>query len=105
MASCPDVGALTRCMIAIGRKRAALEQRLGKGAASYVALHPASLERITRLGALCYAGNSRSFEQLVGLPLVADQTLPQGLVDVRPADAIAHPSPQQLPGPGALRAD
>jgi hypothetical protein len=92
-------------MIAIGRKRAALEQRLGQGSASYVALHPASLERITRLGALCYAGNSRSFEQLVGLPLVADHTLPQGLVDVRPADAIADSPPRELPGPRELRAD
>ena len=79
------LGPLTRCQIAIGRKRYALEQRCGRGSARYVAFHPDSLAQILRLGDLNYAGNSRGFVELVGLEFVADASLPRGYVEVRPA--------------------
>jgi hypothetical protein len=93
-----ELGTLTRCMIAIGRKRHQLERRHGRGAARYVALHPDSLALILELGELHYRGNSRSFAELIGLEFVADATLPRGYVEVRPA----HPAAASvLPGAGA----
>jgi hypothetical protein len=92
-----ELGTLTRCMIAIGRKRHQLERRHGRGAARYVALHPESLAQILRLGELHFRDNSRSFVELIGLEFVADDSLARGYVEVRPA----HPSETSaLPGAG-----
>jgi hypothetical protein len=89
---------LTRCMIAIGRKRHQLERRHGRGAARYVALNPESLNQILRLGELHFRDNSCTFVELIGLEFVADDSLARGYVEVRPA----HPSEASaLPGAGA----
>jgi hypothetical protein len=90
MAPPVELGPLTRCMIAVGAKRYRLERRCGMGSGRFVALHPDSLAQILRLGELHYAGNSRSFVELVGLEFVADESLPRGYVEVRgshPAEA------------------
>jgi hypothetical protein len=70
-----ELGTLTRCMIAIGRKRHQVERRDGRGAARYVALHPESLAQILRLGELHFRDNCRSFVELIGLEFVADESL------------------------------
>jgi hypothetical protein len=81
-----ELGMLTRCMIAIGRKRHQVERRHGRGAARYVALHPESLARILELGEFHFRGNGRGFVELVGLEFVADGSLARGYVGVRPAE-------------------
>ncbi len=92
-----ELGTLTRCMIAIGRKRHQLERRHGRGAARYVALHPQSLAQILQLGELHFRDNSRSFVELIGLEFVADDSLARGHVEVHPAHRSA-PSPLVDPG-------
>jgi hypothetical protein len=93
-----ELGTLTRCMIAIGRKRNQLDRRHGRGAARYVALHPESLGQLVELGELHFRDNSRSFVELVGLEFVADESLARGYVEVRPADPSEASA---LPGAGS----
>ena len=69
-------------MIAVGRKRLALEER-GE-APRAAALHPDSLAEIRALGELVYARNSRDFVEVIGLELEPDPELPRGRVEVRP---------------------
>ena len=97
-----ELGTLTRCVIAIGRKRHQLERRHGRGAARYVALHPESLDQILRFGELHFRDNSRSFVELIGLEFVADDSLARGYVEVRPAH---RPEASPLPGTGAGAGD
>jgi hypothetical protein len=94
-----ELGTLTRCMIAIGRKRHQLERCYGRGAARYVALHPESLAQILQLGELHFQDNSRSFVELIGLEFVADDSLARGYVEVRPA---RRSQASALPAAGAV---
>ena len=82
MASELRLDALVRFMIAVGRKRLALEES-GRRARA-VALHPETLDEIRELGERVYARNSRSFVEVLGLELEADSALARRQIEVRP---------------------